>query len=123
QQFRAARARRGITDMSLVMVEPWPAGYYGPEDDPDLHRLSRPIVFVRSDPDDNGHAHPVEGVVVLVDLTAMKVIRVEDHGIVPIPPTSGNYTPQAVQLREDLKQLQITQPDGPSLTVNGHEII
>jgi len=122
QQFRAVLARRGITDMNLVMVEPWPAGYYGPEDDPNLHRLSRPIVFVQNDPDDNGHAHPVEGVVVLVDLTAMKVIRVEDHGVVPIPPAPGNYTPQAVQFRTDLKQLQITQPDGPSFTVNGHEI-
>src|SRR5207248_4769383 len=46
-QFQAVLARRGITDMRLVMVEPWPAGYYGAEDDPDGRRLSRPIVFVR----------------------------------------------------------------------------
>ena len=58
-QFQAVLARRGITDMRLVMVEPWPAGYYGAEDDPAGRRLSRPIVFVRDSPHDNGHAHPV----------------------------------------------------------------
>lgn len=122
-QFQATLARRGITDMSLVMVEPWPAGYYGPEDDPSTHRLSRPIVFVRNSPDDNGHAHPVEGVVVLVDLTTMQVMRVEDHGIVPVPLAPGNYTTETVgQLRTGLKPIEISQPKGPSFRVEGHEI-
>ena len=90
-QFQAVLARRGITDMRLVMVEPWPAGYYGAEDDPTRRRLSRPIVFVRDSPHDNGHAHPIEGVVVLVDLGTMQVVRVEDYGVVPVPPAPGNY--------------------------------
>ena len=122
-QFQTVLARRGITDMRLVMVEPWPAGYYGAEDDPAGRRLSRPIVFVRDSPHDNGHAHPVEGVVVLVDLGTMQVVRVEDYGVVPVPPAPGNYTPEAVgQLRTDLKPLEITQPDGPSFQVNGHQV-
>src|SRR6266849_8246490 len=33
-QFQAAMARRGITDMVMVMVDPWSAGYYGPEEEP-----------------------------------------------------------------------------------------
>lgn len=121
--FREVLANRGITDMDLVMVEPWPAGYYGPEDDPLQHRLSRPIVFVRNDPQDNGHAHPIEGVVVLVDLNEMTVLRVEDYGEVPIPRTPGNYTPKAIpHVRNDVKPLEIKQPDGPSFEVKGHEV-
>jgi primary-amine oxidase len=42
---------------------------------------------------------------------------------VPVPPEASNYTPEAVgQMRTDLKRLEITQPDGPSFTVNGHEV-
>ncbi len=120
--FQAALHKRGITDLDLVMVEPWPAGYYGPEDAP-TRRLSRPIVFVRSAPDDNGHAHPIEGLIVLVDLNAMAVLTIEDHGVVPVPSHSGNYTTDKVgPLRTDLKALEIHQPDGPSFTVEGYKI-
>jgi len=119
-RFQAVMRLRGITDMSLVMVEPWPAGYYGPEDAP-TRRLSRPIVFVRTTPDCNGHAHPVEGVVVLVDLATMEVLRVEDHGVVPIPAEPGRYAADQVgPLRPDLTPLEILQPEGPSFTVEGH---
>lgn len=119
-RFQAAMRLRGISDMSLVMVEPWPAGYYGSEDAP-TRRLSRPIVFTRTTPDDNGHAHPVEGVVVLVDLATMEVLRVEDHGVVPIPAEPGHYAADRVgPLRLDLKPLEILQPEGASFTVEDH---
>src|SRR5689334_14286103 len=55
--FRAARAKRGVTDMDLVMVDPWSAGHY---DDYEGRRLSRALVWVRAEADDNGYAHPVE---------------------------------------------------------------
>ena len=121
--FQAALAKRGVTDMSMVMVDPWSAGYYGPEEDPS-RRLVRALTWVRIGlPNDNGYAHPVEGVRALVDLNAMRVVRIEDDGVIPLPPEPGNYTPSAVgKMREDLKPLEITQPDGPSFTVRGHEV-
>jgi primary-amine oxidase len=81
-RFREALAKRGVTDMDLVMVDPWSAGHY---EDNEGRRLSRALVWVRADPDDNGYAHPVENVIVLVDLHEMSVYRVEDHGVIPIP--------------------------------------
>jgi primary-amine oxidase len=66
--FQAALARRGATDMSLVMVDPWSAGWYGKESEKDQGlRLVRALAWVRSRPGDNGYAHPIEGVAVLVD--------------------------------------------------------
>ena len=43
----------------------------------------------------HGYARPVEGLIVTVDLDAMKVLDIEDHGVVPLPPTAGNYADRA----------------------------
>jgi len=119
--FQAALHKRGITNLDLVMVDPWSAGNYGTVDE-NTRRLSRTISFVRSHSTDNGYAHPIEGVLAIVDLNKMEVVKIEDNGIVPLPPEDGNYTTGDVQLRTDLQQLDITQPNGPSFTVNGHEV-
>lgn len=119
--FQAALRKRGITNLDLVMVDPWSAGNYGTTDE-NTRRLSRTISFVRSHPTDNGYAHPIEGVLALVDLNKMEVVKVEDNGVVPLPPEDGNYTADAVQLRTDLKPLEVTQAEGPSFTVQGNEV-
>ena len=123
EEFQAALAKRGITDMEMVMVDPWSAGYYGPEEEP-TRRLVRALSWVRiGSPDDNGYAHPVEGVRALVDLNRMEVVRIEDDGVIPLPPEPGNYSVEAVgKMRDDLKPVEITQPEGPSFTVRGHEV-
>ncbi|MEO1447467.1 MAG: tyramine oxidase, partial [Cyanobacteria bacterium J06635_11] len=120
--FQAAIAKRGITDPDLVMIDPWSAGNYGIEEE-DGVRLSRALCWVRANPTDHGYARPIEGVIPVVDLNKMEVIRVEDYGVVPLPPKDGNYTPEYVKdYRTDIKPLQIVQPEGPSFEVNDHEI-
>ena len=120
--FQAALLKRGITDPDLVMVDPWSAGNYGLEDEQGL-RLSRALSWVRSSATDNGYARPIEGVIAVIDLNKMEVLRIEDHGVVPLPPQAGNYSPEFVKnYRQDLKPLEIVQPEGPSFQVNGHEI-
>jgi primary-amine oxidase len=122
-EFQAALRKRGITNFDLLMVDPWSAGNYGGTKEESKQRLSRALSWVRSDPNDNGYAHPIEGLIAIVDLNKMEVVRVEDYGVVPLPPADGNYTPEAVgQMRTDLKPLEINQPEGPSFTVNGHEV-
>ena len=123
--FQAALEKRGITDMSLVCVDPWSAGWY--EDDPEGdrgRRLSRALCWVRSNPTDNLYAHPIDGLIVVVDLNSMEVVRVEDHAVIPVPLEPSNYTTEYVQdLRTDLKPLEIIQPEGASFQVlDGHEI-
>src|SRR5207244_12725418 len=90
EEFQAALAKRGITDMEMVMVDPWSAGYYGPEEEP-TRRLVRARSWVRiGSPDDNGYAHPVEGVRALVDLNRMEVGRNEEDSVSRSPPEPGN---------------------------------
>ncbi|MEE9249118.1 MAG: tyramine oxidase, partial [Dehalococcoidia bacterium] len=120
--FREALEKRGITDIDLVMVDPWSAGSFGIKGEEGL-RLSFARCWLRSSPTDNGYARPIEGVIPVVDLNRMEVLRVEDHGVVPLPPNSGNFAAEFVrEFRADLKPLEITQPEGPSFQVDGHQV-
>ena len=131
-RWQEAMRLRGVEDFSLAMVDPWASGYTGPEDAPDRRRIARPLTFVRSGPDDNGYARPVEGLIVTVDLDSMQVVDVADHGVVPLPPQAGNYYPELMtlpgnvpafeQVRPALKPIAITQPEGASFTVDGHAV-
>jgi primary-amine oxidase len=129
-RWQEAMRKRGVTDFSLAMIDPWAAGS-DPEDPPG-RRLIRPLTFVRSKEDENGYARPVEGLIVLVDLDRMEVIDVRDHGVVPLPEHAGNYLPEFMlepgnrpahtALRDDVEPIEITQPHGPSFTVDGHSV-
>ena len=49
--FREAMKKRGIEDVSLVMVDAWSAGHYGNEPAEDRgKRLVRALCWVRSEP-------------------------------------------------------------------------
>ncbi|HUG16643.1 MAG TPA: primary-amine oxidase [Thermomicrobiales bacterium] len=120
EEYVAAIRKRGDFDLDLLMIDPWSAGSYG---EPDHRRLARCLTWVRTSEDDNGYARPVENVIALVDLHEMKVVDVEDHGLAPVPTMAGNYAPKYIgPLLDDLKPLEIQQPDGASFTVDGHEI-
>jgi primary-amine oxidase len=114
--------KRGVTDIDAVQCDPWPAGNFGDPDESG-RRLLRVVSYVRHFDEDNGYAHPIEGVVATVDVGRQEVLSVEDHGVIPIPERCYNYTPDQVgSLRTDLKPLEITQPEGTSFTVEGNEI-
>jgi len=121
--FRAALEKQyGISDTSLVMVDIWSAGYYGSEEER-TRRMTRPLCFLRSDPTDNGYARPIEGIRPVVDLNTMQVIRVEEYGHWPLPPSPGNYSASRVNgFRTDIKPLTITQPEGASFSLEGSSL-
>ncbi|MGH9118809.1 MAG: primary-amine oxidase [Acidimicrobiales bacterium] len=112
---------RGITEFDGVMVDPWSAGRYGDEVE---GRLLRALAWVKmGDEHDNGYAHPVENLIVYVDMNAKRVVKVEDHGVIPIPQESGRYYAADVgELRADIKPIEITQPEGVSFEIDGHEV-
>lgn len=121
--FRDALHRHyGVDDASLVMVDIWSAGNYGTEE-VRTRRLARPLCFLRSDPTDNGYARPIEGIRPVVDLNSMEVIRVEEFGHWPLPPETCNYAADRVpNQRQDIRPLEIAQPEGPSFTVDGYQV-
>lgn len=123
-EFLEVLRKRGINDVKLVMVDPWSAGMYGTElPEEKGKRLSRALCFIRSEPNDNGYARPLDGVIVVVDLNTMQILRIEDYGIVPLPPDSGNWHGSyQKEVRKDLRPLEISQSAGPSFSVDGYEV-
>jgi primary-amine oxidase len=131
-RWQEAMRRRGVEDFSLAMIDPWASSWTGPEDDPAKRRIARPLTWMRSAPGENGYGRPVEGLIVLVDLDAGEVLDVQDHGVVPLPTKAGNYeepwlfaddnVPAVAGYRDDVKPIEITQPEGPSFTVDGHAV-
>jgi len=118
--FQSALGRRGVTDFDTVQVDAWPAGNFGHPDE-GRRRLARGVAFIRPHGEENEWAHPVDGVIGFVDLNRLQVLRVEDHGVVPIPSEPGDFGHDAT-VRTDLKPLEITQPDGPSFEVDGNVV-
>ncbi len=90
-EWQEALRKRGIADFDLCIVDPWSAGKFGLESE-NGRRLAHTLTWIRSLPDDNGYARPVENVDTIVDLHAMKVIPVEDCGVAPLRPEEANYS-------------------------------
>lgn len=118
----AAVKKRGLTDADIekIQIDPWSFGYWGDDEKYNGRRLMRGVAFYRQKLTDNGYAHPLEGLVAIVDMNERKVIELVDDGThVPIPQTEINYdTPSLGQPRQDLKPLHIVQPEGVSFTVD-----
>lgn len=123
--WRAAMRRRGLSEheIELVQVDPFSSGFF------DLSfergaRIVRAISYFREHPQDNAYAHPIEGVVAVVDLIAGKVADLTDEDpIVPIPRKKRNYgAHENTNPRAGLKPLHIEQPEGPSFRVDGWQV-
>jgi primary-amine oxidase len=119
-QWRAAMARRGLTDVSKIRLCPLTAGSFGAEDE-DGRRMVRVLAFVQADAQDYAWSHPVDGIAAYFDLVERKVFKIVDEFELPVPAESGDYLDPAVRgpHRTDLRPIEITQPDGPSFTVDG----
>ncbi|WP_224402210.1 primary-amine oxidase [Pseudonocardia sp. ICBG1034] len=113
----AALEKRGLEPASVRAV-PLSAGVYDIPGEKG-RRLARAFGFRQDHEADHAWAHPVDGLVAYVDLTARTVDRVIDTGVVPVPATSGNFDDPAVQGEHmtSLKPIEITQPEGRSFTV------
>jgi primary-amine oxidase len=121
--FVAALARRGIDDLELVCVDPLPTGNHGLADDAPDRRMLRTLAYVRPDEGGNNYARPIEGVIGVVDLGRGEVVRIDDLGVAPLPAEDGEYRADRVgPLRTDVRPIEITQPEGPSFTVEGNEV-
>lgn len=118
--WQEALRKRGVEDFDAVQCDPWPAGSFG--DAWRGRRVVRVVSYVRHEEHDNGYAHPIEGVVATVDTSERKVIDLVDVGDVPVPAECRNYRAGTLPFRDDLRTLDIVQPDGPSFEVEGSEV-
>ncbi len=120
-----ALAKRGITDIEKVLIDVW--GYRGfllPDRWPG-RRLGWTDIWFRSEPGSNPYANPVNGLHCVVDLNSMELLEIEDTFEVERPQIMGEYVPRFVpdmKPRNDLRSVEITQPDGVSFTLDGHAL-
>jgi primary-amine oxidase len=123
--WRNAMKRRGLDDaeIELIQVDPFSAGYFNREVEKG-RRLVSAVSYWRRDAKDNGYAHPIEGVVALVDLIKDRVVQlVDEEKIVPIPKQSRNYDRASIRpMRNDVKPLDIVQKEGASFSVDGWQV-
>ncbi|MCU1404653.1 MAG: monoamine oxidase [Glaciihabitans sp.] len=113
-----ALAKRGITDTSLVWVDPESITGFEPEDLSE-RRLSWGTVWYRESVEDNGYARPVAGLVPILDLDTLEVIRIEDHGVIPMASETGLYSAGTWGPDRTVAPLEITQPEGPGFSIDG----
>jgi primary-amine oxidase len=118
--FRQALELRGVRDLDLVMIDTWSVGRF---EQPDL-RVGRALAWLRSDlTGDNGYARPIGGLIALVDLNSMRVVRVDDHGVLPVPEEHGDYRNGGGRpYRDDLRPIEVAQPEGSSLVLEGRAL-
>ncbi|MGW0947897.1 primary-amine oxidase [Streptomyces sp. NPDC002623] len=121
-EWREAMGKRGL-DPEKVRAVPLSAGNFGLEDEKG-RRVCRVLAFYQLDATDLPWAHPIDGVCAYVDLTAREVFKVVDNADLAVPMERGEWdaAPHASPERTDLRALEITQPDGPSFTVDGNLI-
>ncbi|MBV9366002.1 MAG: primary-amine oxidase [Solirubrobacterales bacterium] len=121
----AALERRGIRDMSRVLVDTWA---YGGLLVPEKHRDRRvgwTDVWYSSEEGANPYAHPITGLHFVVDMNSLELLEVEDSGVVERPGTMGEYVPRLVpglRLRDDVRPLEVVQPEGVSYVLEGNEL-
>ena len=116
-----ALARRGITDMSLVLTDMWA---YGAALVPERYqglRLGWCDVWYRGSEQSNPYAHHVTGLHPVVDLNTMTLLELEDSDPGDRPPNvMGEYLPRLIPMPlRDVTPLTISQPEGVGFTLEG----
>ena len=119
----AALARRGLTDMALVLTDVWA---YGGALAPERYRGRRigwADVWQRGTPDGNPYAHHITGLHPVVDLNRMELLELEDNPDevgTERPDVRGEYLPELTGLpAREVKPLLVSQPEGVSFTLEG----
>ncbi|VVJ16300.1 Monoamine oxidase [Amycolatopsis camponoti] len=122
ERWLAALEIRGLA-VENVRVAPLSAGVYADEyPDESGRRILRGLAFLQEKESDSAWAHPIDGLVAYVDTMNRVVDQVIDSGPVPVPRESGDYDDPAVHgpLRTTQKPIEITQPEGSSLHLDGN---
>ncbi|GGC87408.1 primary-amine oxidase [Chelatococcus reniformis] len=119
--FIAACARRGITDMSTVCVDPWSAGNFDVPGEASRH-LCHTFAWQRLRENENFYAHPIEGLNAVIDLKTWEVIRVDDYGVVPVPQAEANYERQFLTPQAPMRPIDVVQPDGVNFRIEGRRL-
>lgn len=120
ERVRAAIRRRGFTDFTHISC----GANHGFLDLPE--ERGRRLLRVMCADDRGvvtGYGAEIEGLLILTDLTAGRVVRVIDDGVRPFSGAYGAYDAEAIgPVRDARSPVRMVQPLGPSYTVDGHQV-
>ncbi|TIC79122.1 primary-amine oxidase [Nocardioides sp. GY 10127] len=118
----AAMERRGI-DPKDVLITALSAGDY-PLEGEEGRRMMRGLGLHRRTEGGQPWAHPIDGVCAYVDTIAREVVTVVDNEVMEVPAEGSTFMNEEGRPApmEGLKPIEITQPEGPSFTVEGDEV-
>jgi primary-amine oxidase len=120
-RVQAALKKRGITDMTHVGCFPANNGYFDLPEERDRRVL-------HMDCDDSrgrisGYAESFKNLVIVVDLTNEKVLRVIDNGVEQrTGPVGGHSVEEIGPTRAAVNAVEMVQPKGASYALNGNEV-
>ena len=120
-EYSQALAKRGITDVKKVVATPLTVGYFDGKDGLAQDKRLLKIVSYLNTGDGNYWAHPIEGLVAVVDLEQKKLIKIEDDGVIPVPMKSTPYDGRG-RKGVKVKPLEIIEPEGKNYTISGNSI-
>ncbi|KAI0015095.1 copper amine oxidase [Xylariomycetidae sp. FL0641] len=143
--FKKTMEDFALPDGFVVTIDPWPYG--GLEADEDIPRTMQGLVFARdttkNNPDSNHYAYPLP-IIPVMDVATKELVRVDrlatggkGDGLYPDPSDGGlprklfergkpaEYVPELLDqpLRQDLKPINVTQPEGASFTVHDDNLV
>jgi primary-amine oxidase len=115
-RWRDAMHKRGIKNLDDVAIFGYPIGAYTTEAT-DGHRRAFAVIFSRE-------RGPIEDMIVLVDLTAKKVYKLEDHRVNPARGKPGDSPPldELDEGEEPVKEPPRKPAWAARLTVQGNEV-
>lgn len=120
-RVREAIRKRGVTDFTHVSCFPQNEGYFDQPEERN-HRVVRAVCGSERGRF-SGYGEGYEGLVVVVDLTDKKILRVIDSGVRPSTGPVGDHDAEAIGPTREIKSpLLVSQPMGPSYTLDGQQV-
>ncbi len=121
ERVRAAIRKRGVTDFTNVGCGIANHGYFDlPEE------RGRRVVHVTCGNDHGrvtGYGGAFEGLVVVIDLTGEKILRIVDTGVRPNEGAYGDHNAEAIgPVRKTSSPVSMVQPNGPSYVLDGQQV-
>lgn len=124
QRVKKALAKRKLS-LDETFVEPWAMGYLPPNLDPS-HRYLRAVFFHKGEAT-NGYGRPIEGISVVIDMTARELVKFHDSGVRPIVSDTGDFMAAEWRSRNErkrlaIKPLEVKQTHGTSFQIEGNTL-
>ncbi|MBW4484465.1 MAG: primary-amine oxidase [Tildeniella torsiva UHER 1998/13D] len=121
-RWQAAMTNRGITDFESAVVDGWAPGMLSPAERASGKRLMRGYTYYQPNYV-NYYGAPIEGLMVVVNLTDREVMDVVDTGAQPFSKANFDYDEETTApLQPSPKALTIQQPDGKTFGLDGNTV-